>query len=639
MKEDKQRKINISKASIGQTSMKRTISFILITMLLATGAFFGAEKGSVVFASVTTADLPKGETGTKWETQLGEGYAAAPTPPLLHNGVLYVGAGKRIYKINKETGTIMGKSSELAGLVGFAMMPPAYGDNKIFIAVGNGQVQALDPVDLSIKWTSPARTGDMNSPIIYDENSKCIFTGTWRNKNAGGEYLCINSANGNLKWAIPHSDGFYWSGAYVANDYVVFGSETFYDEIAKKQTDNSTIYSVNKTTGAVVSTLAAIGNIRSTAVGVNEIDGGELGESDITDYVYMTTQKPRLYKIRLKEDGKIEADKQATITGASTGKPTIYKNKIFFGTSAKRIDVYDLDKLEQLNSFSVRAYPQTEFLLRDNGDNTITIYSTYNSSPGGILSLSMSAKNLDQVSLILKNDNYFLPVNPQFCLCPLICDENGTIYYKNDSGYIMAVSKPEVITAVRPSVKSNSYNSLVISWQKMSGASGYDIYKSSSKDKGFTKLKSVSSSTGKIIDSNLSTGKDYYYKLRAKYTGVDGKTKFSKMSAASNAKPVLNKTTIKTKYIKANKQKKKKRQISVKWNKVPGAHGYVIYKASSKNGKYKAVKTIQKASAKSWTDKKIKSKKQHYYKVRAFRNVSGKKVHSDYSNVSNKKAK
>ena len=45
--------------------------------------------------------------------------------------------------------------------------------------------------------------------------------------------------------------------------------------------------------------------------------------------------------------------------------------------------------------------------------------------------------------------------------------------------------------------------------------------------------------------------------------------------------------------------------------KISNAQGYVIYRATSKNGKYKAVSTIKKGSTVSYTNKKLTSKKSY----------------------------
>lgn len=54
--------------------------------------------------------------------------------------------------------------------------------------------------------------------------------------------------------------------------------------------------------------------------------------------------------------------------------------------------------------------------------------------------------------------------------------------------------------------------------------------------------------------------------------------------------------------------------LKITWKKAKYAKKYQIYRATSKNGKYKKVKTT---TARSYTNKKLKSGKKYYYKVRA----------------------
>lgn len=75
-----------------------------------------------------------------------------------------------------------------------------------------------------------------------------------------------------------------------------------------------------------------------------------------------------------------------------------------------------------------------------------------------------------------------------------------------------------------------------------------------------------------------------------------------------------------------------KKTATVSWKKVKGASGYVVYRATKKNGKYKAVKTISKGSTVKYVNKKLTKKKTYYYKVRAFKKSGKKVVYGAYSN-------
>ena len=59
--------------------------------------------------------------------------------------------------------------------------------------------------------------------------------------------------------------------------------------------------------------------------------------------------------------------------------------------------------------------------------------------------------------------------------------------------------------------------------------------------------------------------------------------------------------------------------LKLTWKKVSGAKGYQIYRATSKNGKYKKVKTIKSGKTVSWTNTKLTTGKKYYYKVRAYK--------------------
>ncbi len=80
--------------------------------------------------------------------------------------------------------------------------------------------------------------------------------------------------------------------------------------------------------------------------------------------------------------------------------------------------------------------------------------------------------------------------------------------------------------------------------------------------------------------------------------------------------------------LKAVKSKKTGNKLS--WNKIKGASGYQIYRASSKKGTYKLIKTVNKKKL-SYTDKAKKGKK-YYYKIRAVKKVNGTKIYGKYSN-------
>lgn len=199
--------------------------------------------------------------------------------------------------------------------------------------------------------------------------------------------------------------------------------------------------------------------------------------------------------------------------------------------------------------------------------------------------------------------------------------------------YTVCVNK---ISAKKPTisdVKSAGYNMLKVTWKAVPGAVSYEIYRSNSKNGSYTKVKTIDEvKTVSWTDKNVTTGKTYYYKIKATVALEGGTTGTGSASGAKSGKAVPAATTLKA--------KAGAKQIKLTWSKVSGASGYELYRSTSEDGKYSKIKTVTKGSTKSYTDKsKVSSGKMYYYKIRAYRKVEGKKVYGEYSKIISKKAK
>lgn len=79
-------------------------------------------------------------------------------------------------------------------------------------------------------------------------------------------------------------------------------------------------------------------------------------------------------------------------------------------------------------------------------------------------------------------------------------------------------------------------------------------------------------------------------------------------------------------------------KIKVSWSKMPDVHGYEIYRSTSSSGTYSKVGTVTSGSTLNYTNSKVTTGKTYYYKVRAYKTVSGKKIYSPYTKNSSGKA-
>lgn len=170
-----------------------------------------------------------------------------------------------------------------------------------------------------------------------------------------------------------------------------------------------------------------------------------------------------------------------------------------------------------------------------------------------------------------------------------------------------------------PSITSEntSATSVKLKWKKDSTAKKFTIYRSTSKNKNFKAIKTVKKSTLTYTDKKLTCGKTYYYKVKA----INGKK--SKTSKVKSVKVVPKKVgTISAVSTKCG-------EVVVSYGTSSGADGYQLCASNVSNGNFTAVNTSNVTSV----TQNVQMGTTAYYKVRAYKTVSGKKVYSAYSKV------
>ena len=162
-----------------------------------------------------------------------------------------------------------------------------------------------------------------------------------------------------------------------------------------------------------------------------------------------------------------------------------------------------------------------------------------------------------------------------------------------------------------------------ISWNAVEGAEEYVVYRAKSKNGKYNK---VFATTGTdYTNTNTKAGRTYFYKVKA-VTG-DKSVDNSDFSEVVKRICKLEKPAVTVKSPKA-------KQVKVSWKKVKGAKQYVVYRATVKNGKYVKVATTKKLN---FTNKKLKSGKTYFYKVKAVANNAN--ANSTFSAIKKCKAK
>ena len=226
----------------------------------------------------------------------------------------------------------------------------------------------------------------------------------------------------------------------------------------------------------------------------------------------------------------------------------------------------------------------------------------------------------------------------------LVKDKDYKVTYKNNKyiGTASAVIKgindytgsktvtfkiiPKTVTGLST---ASTTSSITLKWSNVSSVSGYEVYRATSKSGTYTKMKTTTSTS--YQNTSLSKTSTYYYKVRA-YKTVNGKKYYGKYSSviASATTPSTPTITVKSPSTKT---------VKVTWNKITGASGYEIYRKTGSSGTYSRIKTVTSGSTLSYTNSSLTKGKTYYYKVRAYKNVNGKKLYSSYSSVKSVKCK
>ena len=175
---------------------------------------------------------------------------------------------------------------------------------------------------------------------------------------------------------------------------------------------------------------------------------------------------------------------------------------------------------------------------------------------------------------------------------------------------------PKYSKWIKPTVKASTRTGnrkVYLNWNKIDGADGYKVYMFNKETQKYDLVKTVTDSNiTSHVQTQLNASTIYAFRVRGFASKTDGTQINGKISTVAKAvTPPQQVTEITAASIVTG-------QSVVKWTKVPKAKGYKIYRSSSLNGSYIAVKTIANGSVDSFTDTKITSGITYYYKVRAF---------------------
>ncbi len=204
---------------------------------------------------------------------------------------------------------------------------------------------------------------------------------------------------------------------------------------------------------------------------------------------------------------------------------------------------------------------------------------------------------------------------------------NKTYYYKvrayktedgvnSYSKYSALLGKKTALTAPTVTASKDRYRQVLIEWTKVAGATRYYVYRCNEEGKECKNIGFAYDTD--LVNTNASEGVTYTYKVKAYRSGVYGP-----YSTLVEGERLVDTITMAVKNISYRTNK-----IAIK--NVETATKYYIYRATSKNGTYTKIKTLDSTGEMLiYEDKDISFNKTYYYKVRITNGVNN----SDFSAI------
>ena len=141
-----------------------------------------------------------------------------------------------------------------------------------------------------------------------------------------------------------------------------------------------------------------------------------------------------------------------------------------------------------------------------------------------------------------------------------------------------------------------------LSWNAVEGAVEYKVYRATSKNGTYSLMYTAKGTS--YTNSKAEPGRYYYYKVVA--VAGDG--------SASAPSAIVGRTCDLARPVVTASNVAKSGKVKLTWDAVEGAVEYKVYRATSKNGTYKLMKTL---TGTGYTNTNAEAGKTYYYKVKA----------------------
>lgn len=310
---------------------------------------------------------------------------------------------------------------------------PAYSGGIIVIPLSGGYLQAVSAKTLETIWIVPASSQGQSlcTLTVHDGYVYVSMFDSFQDKlTVGGSVRRFNIRTGALAGEVrTDASGYYWAGGVMVGDYFAIGD------------DQGQVHVFTADLSREVSSLKiADASIRSSLV---QSDG----------FVYAVSQQDgALHKLRVDGEGHVEELSSVKFADTSTSTPTISGGRAFIGGFKGNwknkngvLAVVDLDGMSvqqvlKANGEKIPDEVKSSPLVSVQGSETY-VYFTVNWAEG--YPSYTSGGNMyvyrlgdDEAALMFQPG----PGQIEYCMASVICDEEGNLYYTNDSGHLFKIA-------------------------------------------------------------------------------------------------------------------------------------------------------------------------------------------------------
>ena len=397
-----------------------------------------------------------------WSVKLSTGWFSSMGFPIEAGDYLYYTVSNMLHRLDKETGESVA-SAQMSGNVGF-FSSIAYGDGKIFVPLGGGIIQAFDEQTLQPLWiTETPKDAEGNalvsqqalSPITY--HNGYIYNGITYGNASTGAFFCVSTADEDpsrtdevkeFTWCyVPEeTGGFYWSEGVVVGDCIAFAGEAgvlYTHSLAGDERNGD---------GSVKFIDSFVLPSSEESSGAAEAVRSSLCYDETTGRVLVATKGGNIHSVKVGKDGTIDETSVQTTFLASdiTSSPAVYHGRVYVGgggiSSTAGITVLDAETLKiiyQYNGILTQSSPvlTTAYATAENNYTVYVYFLKYdydyrgNDNPDGLYVLKDYQGNT-QANVTKLMDS----PNQNYNSSSAMISEDGSIYYKNDSGYLSRFS-------------------------------------------------------------------------------------------------------------------------------------------------------------------------------------------------------